>query len=186
MEAKMNEKFRNQHKPVVRVNRYLAFTVGLLSAALIAFPASADSKRKRSGTNTFVSTLQKNTSAVGDVPGHEISQQIITWRGTKSSDPNLLDRQIVDFGQADETAGTGTHRGYSSETLKDGSMSYARYEGTHKTVTKADGSWEYTCEGKYWLLPGTGKMKNQKGEGTYRCKFDANGGSTDWEEESEY
>jgi hypothetical protein len=170
----------------VSFRRFAALVAVMVSVSLVAGQAQADGKRKRSGSNTFVATLQKTTSAVGDVPGHEISQQIAVWHGTKSSDPIFVDRQITDLGQADENAGTGTHRGYTHETLKDGSLSTARYEGTHKTVTKSDGSWEYTCEGKYWLLPGTGKLKNQKGEGTYRCKFNADGGTSDWEEESEY
>jgi hypothetical protein len=170
----------------VSFRRFTALVAIMVGVSLATAPAQADSKRKRSGTNIFVATLQKSISAVGDVPGHEISQQTNVSRGTKTSDPIFLDRQIMEFIQTDEIAGTGTHRGYSHETLKDGSTSPVRFEGTHKTVTKSDGSWEYTCEGKYWLLPGTGKLKNQKGEGTYRCKFNADGGTSDWEEESEY
>ena len=170
----------------VSFRRFAALVAIIVSASLATTSAQADSKRKRSGTNTFISTLQKNTSAVGDVPGHEISQQIALQRTTKSSDPALLDMQITDIGQVDEVAGTGTHRGYSMAVLKDGSSSPARYEGTHKTTVKADGSWDSIFEGKYWLLPGTGKMKNVKGEGTYKCKYTVDGGACDWEEESEY
>ncbi len=170
----------------VSFRRFAALVVIMVSVSLAAAPAQADSKRKRSGTNTIVSTLQKNTSAITDVPGHENSQQIALQRTTKSSDPALLDMQITDFGQVDEVTGTGTHRGYSMGVLKDGSNAPARYEGTHKTTVKADGSWDSIFEGKYWLLPGTGKMKNVKGEGTYKCKYTADGGACDWEEESEY
>ena len=170
----------------VSFRRFAALVAVMVGVSLAAGPAQADSKRKRSGTNTFLSTLQKNTSAVGDVPGHEISQQIILQRVTKSTDPVLLDMQLTDLGQVDEVAGTGTHRGYSMGVLKDGSTSPSRYEGTHKTTVKADGSWEGTGEGKYWLLPGTGKMKNAKGEGTYKCKYTPESSTCDWEEESEY
>ena len=170
----------------VSFRRFAALVAIMVGVSLATAPAQADGKRKRSGTNTFVSTLQKNTSAVGDVPGHEISQQIALQRTTKSSDPALLDMQLTDFGQVDEVAGTGNHRGYSMAVLKDGSSSPARYEGTHKTTVKADGSWDSIFEGKYWLLPGTGKMKNVKGEGTYKCKYTVDGGACDWEEESEY
>jgi hypothetical protein len=161
----------------------LAFAV---CAVLAGHQAQADGKKKRTGTNTFLSEIQKNTSAVGDVPGHVISQQVALQRTTKASDPMFQDMQLIDYGQYDESAGTGTHRGYSVGTLKDGSVSPARYEGSHKTTTKADGSWEWTAEGKYWLLPGTGKTKNAKGEGVYKCKVTAVGGGCDWEEESEY
>jgi hypothetical protein len=170
----------------VLFRRFAALVVVMVGVSLVVEQAQADSKRKRSGTNTFLSTLQKNTSAVGDVPGHEISQQIILQRVTKSTDPVLLDMQLTDLGQVDEVAGTGTHRGYSMGVLKDGSSSPSRYEGTHKTTVKADGSWEGTGEGKYWLLPGTGKMKNAKGEGTYKCKYTPENSTCDWEEESEY
>ncbi len=170
----------------VTFRRSVALVAIMVGVSLATAPAQADGKRKRSGTNTIVSTLQKNTSAVGDVPGHEISQQITLQRTTKSSDPVYSDMQLTDFGQVDEVAGTGTHRGYSMGVLKDGSTSPARYEGTHKTTVKADGSWEGRGEGKYWLLPGTGKMKNVKGEGTYKCKYLPDVSSCDWEEESEY
>ena len=170
----------------VSTGRLAAIVAIACSIALAVTQAQADSKRKRSGTNVSVSVLQKNTSAIGDVAGHEVAQQVTLQHTTKSSDPNFVGQQITNFDQVDETAGTGTHRGYSMGVLKDGSSSPARYEGTHKTTVKADGAWEWAGEGKYWLLPGTGKMKNQKGEGTYKCKFTAEGGGCDWEEESEY
>ena len=170
----------------VSTSRLAAVIAIAISFAFAASHAQADGKKKRSGTNTFVSQIQKNTSAVGDVPGHEISQQIGLELTTKSSDPMFMGMQLTDYGQYDEIAGTGTHRGYSMGVLKDGSSNPARYEGTHKTTVKADGTWEWTSEGKYWLLPGTGKTKNAKGEGIYKCKITAAGGACDWEEESEY
>jgi hypothetical protein len=109
------EEKRMKHVSFRRFAALVAITVGV---SLVTAPAQADSKRKRSGTNTIVSTLQKNTSAITDVPGHENSQQIALQRTTKSSDPALLDMQITDFGQVDEVAGTGTHRGYSIARAK--------------------------------------------------------------------
>ena len=140
-----------------------AFVVVMVSVSLVAGQAQADSKRKRSGTNISVSTLQKNTSAVGDVPGHELTQQITTARTTKSTDPVWVNQVVTNFDQLDENAGTGTHRGYSMGVLNDGSNAPVRYEGNHKTTTKTDGSLEWLGDGKYWLLPGTGKMKNKRG-----------------------
>lgn len=131
----------------VSFRHFVALVAVMVSISLVAGQAQADGKRKCSGTNTFLSTLQKNSSAVGDIPGHEISQQIILQRTTKSSEPIFEDAQLTDFGQSDEIAGTGTHRGYSVGVLKDGSSAPARYEGTHKTTVKADGSWEGAGEG---------------------------------------
>ena len=170
----------------VSTGRVAAVIAIAVSIVLAASQAQADGKKKRSGTNTFVSQIQKNASPVGDVPGHEIAQQIALQHTTKASDPMFMDMQVTDYGQVDEIAGTGTHRGYSMGILKDGSSSPTRYEGPHKTTVKADGTWEAAYEGKYWLLPGTGKTKNAKGEGTYKCKYTAAGGACDWEEESEY
>ena len=170
----------------VSTSRVAAVIAIAVSIVLAASQAQADGKRKRSGTNVSLSVLQKNTSAVGDVPGHEVAQQVTIQHTTKSSDPIFVGQQVTSFDQVDETAGNGTHRGYSMGALKDGSNGPTRYEGTHKTTVKADGAWEWIGEGKYWLLPGTGKLKNQKGEGTYKCKITAEGGGCDWEEESEY
>lgn len=90
------------------------------------------------------------------------------------------------YGQSDQTAGSGSHRGYAVYHHKNGDDSYTKYEGTHKRVTKEDGAWESTSEGKAQFVGGTGKFKNIKGISTYNCKFMAEGGGCNVEWEVEY
>ena len=85
-------------------------------------------------------------------------------------------------------AGTGTHRGYYTNRLKNGDTEYGSFEGTFKTTFKEDGSWEMTTwEGTWKSNGGTGKVKNIKGGGTYRGKATAEEGAlTEFEGEVEY
>jgi hypothetical protein len=90
------------------------------------------------------------------------------------------------YGQADQVAGTGSHKGYTMKIYPNGDRGYGTYEGTHKMITKGDGSWEATYEGTWKWTSGTGKFKNLKGNGTYKGKASPEGGIANWEGEVEY
>jgi hypothetical protein len=97
---------------------------------------------------------------------------------TTSSDPDWNEAEHIVYEQRDQVAGTGTHRGYFTNLLKNGDTEYGTYEGTFKTTFKEDGSWETTTwEGTWKSTGGTGKLKNIKGGGTYRGKATAEGAS---------
>jgi hypothetical protein len=99
----------------------------------------------------------------------------------------LNEAEHITYEQHDSVAGTGTHRGYFINFLKNGDTEYGTYEGTFKTTFKEDGSWETTTwEGTYKVTGGTGKLKNIKGSGTYRGQATAEGASTEFEGEEEY
>ena len=72
------------------------------------------------------------------------------------------------YDRDDQIDGTGTHSGVASDVLKSGDGIYQTFSGTHKTTTKADGSWEVNYQGVSIISGGTGPYKNAKGKLNYR------------------
>ena len=157
----------------------------VLAAFAWSFSAQAAEKKKISGTNKPEATISRTVVSPGDDPKHELIL-MVRRDTTTSPDPEWNETEQLVYGQSDQVAGTGTHRGYFRRIFKSGDTIYGPYEGTHKTTVKADGSWEVTSEGKWQITGGTGKFQSSKGSGTYRGKATAQGASTDWEGEVEY
>lgn len=64
--------------------------------------------------------------------------------------------------------GSGTHSGLAVQIFSNGDTLFQRYEGTHKTTPKADGSWEVNYEGVSQYEGGTGRFAKAKGKGRYK------------------
>ena len=146
-------------------------------------------KKKIMGTNKLGPLISRTVvpPGPGDDPNHELVVLAIRRDTTTSPDPEWNGTEQIVYLQADEVAGTGTHRGYYRRLHKNGDIDYGPFEGTHKTTFKEDGSFlEATWQGTYKITGGTGKFKNAKGSGTYRGKATAEGASTDFEGEIEY
>jgi hypothetical protein len=171
-------------------NRSIIF--GVIAAFVVvslSFSAQAGEKKKYGGTNKHGPFISRTVVPLGpgDDPKHELVALEIRRDTTTSSDPDWNETEQIIYGQADQVAGTGTHRGYYVRQHKNGDTEYGTYEGTHKTTLKEDGSFlEATWEGTYKVIGGTGKFKNIKGSGTYRGKATAEGASTEFEGEAEY
>jgi hypothetical protein len=157
----------------------------VILAALGGLAAQAGEKKQLVGKNKPLYYLSQSTSLVGDVPGHEIQQAVLVLANS-ANDPDWTDMQATHFLQFDQTNGSGSHRGYGENLHQGGDKNYFRFEGTHKTLAKGNGSWETTTEGIYTLHGGTGKFKNMKGKGTYKCKQTPEDGGCDWQGEHEY
>jgi hypothetical protein len=162
--------------------------VGVIAALVVvslSFSTQAGEKKKIMGTDKAGPPISRTVVFPGDDPKHELALTI-RRDTTTSSDPDWNATETMNYGQTDQVAGTGTHRGYVIRLFKNGDTDYSSYEGTHKTTLKEDGSWERTWEGTWKETGGTGKFKNIKGEGTYRGKATAEGASTEFEGEVEY
>jgi hypothetical protein len=167
--------------------------VGVIAAFVIvslSFSAQAAEKKKIMGTHKSGPVISHTVVSLGpgDDPKHELVVLEIHRDTTTSSDPDWNEAEHTVYEQHDSVAGTGTHRGYYINLLKNGDTEYGLYEGTFKTTFKEDGSWEATTwEGTFKVSGGTGKFKNIKGSGTYRGKATpAEGASTEFEGEVEY
>ena len=176
------------HNSIRKVCALVAATLILPALASLSFSAQAAEKKKVMGTNKFGPPICRTVvpPGPGDDPKHEMVVLAIYRATTTSSDPNLNESEVIAYEQADEVAGTGTHRGYFRRLYKDGDTDYGTYEGTHKTTVKEDGSWETTWENTWKDTGGTGKFKNIKGSGTYRGKATAQEAFTESEGEVEY
>jgi len=119
-------------------------------------------------------TLTSQTSFVGDVAGNELIQAV-HLDAISSSGPGirLLDERAYE--QAQQIAGTGTHRGFSVNTVFGGDQLFQRWEGTHTTSTKSDGSWETHYSGRSEIFGGTGKYLKAKGNCQYVGRVNAQG-----------
>jgi len=177
------------HNSIRKVCALVAATLILPALASLSFSAQAAEKKKVMGTNKWGPPICRTVVPLGpgDDPKHELVVLAI-YRGTTTSpDPDFNETEITTYEQADQVAGTGTHRGYFIRLHKNGDTDYGTYEGTVKTTFKEDGSWETTTwEGTWKVTGGTGKFKNIKGGGTYRGKATAQEAFTEWEGEVEY
>ena len=124
-------------------------------------------KKKIMGTNKLGPLISRTVvpPGPGDDPNHELVVLAIRRDTTTSPDPEWNGTEQIVYLQADEVAGTGTHRGYYRRLHKNGDIDYGPFEGTHKTTVKEDGSWEATWEGTWHTTGGTGKFKTAKGGG---------------------
>jgi len=143
--------------------------LGAIVAATLGFfgPLGHTAEEKDlSYVKTYSKSISKSTFSIDDVPNHEVVQEILLQQSKFSgSDFKPIEEWI--HIQTDQTDGTGTHKGYYIMFHQGGEQTYGTFDGRHKTVTKADGSWESTWEGTYRYVGGTGKYKNIKGAGTY-------------------
>jgi hypothetical protein len=178
------------HNSIRKVRALVAATLILPALASLSFSAQAAEKKKTMGTHSNGRVISSTVVPLGpgDDPKHELVAMEIRQDGTTSSDPDFNEAEHINYEQRDLVAGTGTHRGYFTNRLKNGDTEYGTYEGTVKTTFKEDGSWEATTwEGTYKVTGGSGKLKNIKGSGTYRGKATAaEGASTEFEGEEEY
>ena len=162
--------------------------VGVIAAFVVvslSFSAQAAEKKRITGTDKHGLPISRAIVSPGDDPKHELVL-MIRRDTTTSPDSEWNETEVMVYGQTDQVAGTGTHRGYVRRLHKNGETTHGSYEGTHKTTVKADGSSDTTWEGKWQFTGGTGKFKHIKGSGTYRGKRTAEGTSTEWEGEAEY
>ena len=177
------------HKSIRKVCALVAATLILPALASLSLSAQAAEKKKVSGTNKWGPPICHTVEPLGpgDDPKHELVVLAIYRATTTSSDPDTDGTELIVYEQADQVAGTGTHRGYYIRHYKDGGTDYGTYEGTVKTTFKEDGSWETTTwEGTYKVTGGTGKFKNTKGSGTGRGKATAQENLDEFEGELEY
>lgn len=113
---------------------------------------------------TFQHTLE-----IPDVPSHAI-RMFELWRTWPENPPMVTGLKVVEEiarGTADNLAGNGLSRGYSSWRYENGDMSFAEWQNINQAVTNPDGSRKATYTGTYLMTGGTGKLRGLKGVGRY-------------------
>jgi hypothetical protein len=151
-----------------KVLKALAAVMFLITAASFSVVADAE-KREQTCVKKNFRTASKTTVTIGDVPNHEVSQEM-SVADMEFSNPDFKVKDEWTYIHSDTIDGSGTHSGYFMDTHIDGSTDYGAFKGAVKTTVKADGSWEASWEGTYQYLGGSGKFKNLKGSGKYKGK----------------
>ena len=157
----------------------------ILIMICFVFPVSAAEKRKFSFTTKVTGEQNRSVINLEDKPKHSLVQNV-TKRTITSLNSDFNDMEGINFGQSDNLAGNGTHNGYSFYYHKNGDKVIIKYEGTHKTMVKEDKSWEAISAGNLEFTGGTGKFKNIKGGGAYKCIETVKGSGCDADVEVEY
>jgi len=165
------------HTPAFETNtgttsmqNFLKKTATLIAATmLISFGITADAaeKKQQSYVKNNYRTAYKTAVAIGDVPNHEIAQEV-SIADIKYSNPDFKTRDEWALVHTDSVDGSGTQTGYYVDTHHDGSQTYGAFKGMIKTSNNPDGSWEVMWEGTYWYVGGSGRYKNIKGQGKYK------------------
>jgi len=157
----------------------------ILIMVCFVFPVNAAEKRKFSITTKVIGEPNRSVINLEDNPKHSLIQNA-SKRTMTSSNPDFNGMDVINFGQSDDIAGTGSHTGYSFYYHKNGDKVFTKYEGTHKTTVKEDKSWETISAGKLEFIGGTGMFKNIKGGGPYKCFATVNASGCDADFEGEY
>lgn len=148
-----------------------AIVVGRVLVLVMLFAAmclaNAAEKTKQSYVKTGFSTGYRTAVPIGDRANHEVGQEL-TIADIKYSNSDFKARSEWALTQFDYIDGTGKQRGIFIDTHEDGSQTYGTFEGSQRTITQADGTWESVWEGKYRYTGGTGEYKGIRGEGEYR------------------
>jgi hypothetical protein len=144
-------------------------TLFLFAVGSFSLLSQAAEKKDQTYVKTNFRTASKTVAIVGDVPNHEISQEL-SIADIKYSNPDFKIKNEWTYIHSDTIDGTGKQTGYYFDTHEDDSTSYGSFQGTIKTTSQADGSWESTWEGTYQYQGGSGKFKNLKGSGKYKGK----------------
>jgi hypothetical protein len=101
-----------------------------------------------------MTTASKTTLQISQ--GHELVQEV-SIGDLKVSNPDFGSAPEWACVRTDSIGGSGKISAYFVDYFKDGSQTDGRGEGTVKTTTKSDGSWQVNWKGTYSYLGGTGK-----------------------------
>ncbi len=159
---------RNNMNPA-KLSKALITALFLVTAASLTFVADAAEKREQSYVKKNFRTLTKSVFTVDDAAKHEVTQEI-GIADIEFSNSDFRVKEELTYTQSDLIDGSGTQKGYYLDTHEDGSRDYGTFQGTIKSTSKPDGSWEAIWEGTYQYVGGSGKYKNIKGSGKYKGK----------------
>jgi hypothetical protein len=139
----------------------LAVVLGLVS------PPAAAERKSITYYNQTGPVVSRTSASPGDRPDHELVQAT-RQDMTTSPDADWNDVPVLNFGQSDLVAGSGTVSGYAVRTHKNGDKTFYTYQGRIRAV--AEGDARYTVgEGTVELTGGTGKFANARGSGTWKA-----------------
>lgn len=144
------------------------FFATVLSATLLVGSMSVGAAERAQMTyvKSNMKTVTKSAMTINDGSNHEVKQEVQVSDVVYSDSRFGKVHEIV-YITADEVDGNGPHRGHFVDTHSDGWQCYGDFEGSTRTIMKADGSWTASWEGTYRYLGGSGICRNLRGSGKY-------------------
>ena len=137
-------------------------------AGIIASSATWAEQMDCSGTKKSKAAPYTEIIRPGDRPDHEMIQAI-RIHIISSKDPDFDGSEQTVYAHHDEYAHAGTQAGYFLYTLKSGEKIWAEFNSVNSR-TGAQDSWEFTYQGVFRFIGGTGKYAHIRGGGHYQGK----------------
>ena len=144
----------------------ILFSVGLFAFFAGSAGVASAEKVKVKFTKNARAMHAESKMNPGGAAGREIVRYFYVDQFNMSQGLEFVEERGHD--RDDQIEGSGTHSGLATDTLKSGDEIYQIFTGTHKTTTKADGSWEVNYQGVSTIIGGTGPYKNAKGKLNYK------------------
>jgi len=114
-----------------------ALTTAMVVITAASFSVVADAeKREQTCVKKNFRTASKTTFAIGDVPNHEVSQEM-SVADMEFSNPDFKIKDEWTYIVSDTIDGSGTHSGYFMDTHMDGSTDYEAFKGALKPQSRA-------------------------------------------------
>jgi hypothetical protein len=153
----------------------------LVCCLVLTVATAASAQTKFSGTQQCAKPNPEYTVPVGDKPGHMMSlvKDKCTWTAGEIGGVQLKDED--DTIVSDISGSRSRERGTGVTMLADGDKAFVQFQGTTTVKDKAPVSGQ----GTWSFAGGTGKLKNLKGKGTYKGKWNPDGTAM-FEIEGEY
>ena len=121
-----------------------------------------------SGTKVSKAAPFSETIRPGDRADHKMMLAIRTHE-ISSKDPDFDGSEQTVYALQDEYGHAGTQSGYFMYTLKSGEKIWAKFDSVDSMTGTRD-SWEFTYQGVFRFIKGTGKYVAIRGGGHYKGK----------------
>ncbi len=142
----------------------------ILACVMLAGGLYAGSMTKVEGEMTMEMS-GSDSLAVPDAQGHHMYLQVYEGTNVSTGDNEFMaGATLHNTSFADVAQGNGAHQGYV-EFTKDGSRTFAKWEGTITTTVAADSTMIRSFEGEFSFIGGTGELENIQGAGTYTGRY---------------
>ena len=168
------------HRAKSKMARALAGCL-IVTCILVASNLYAEQPTRISGKITAEITRQDSV-VIDDTPGHTMYLSVSDGTNSGAEEEGFMAGAMIhNVSFTDVVQGNGVHRGYLKFT-KDGSSTFASWEGKVTTTLAADSTLILSHEGTFSYTGGTGRFEKIQGGGTYSGRFTATGSYvTEWQ-----
>ena len=156
---------------LLKSKKLMLLFVILASILVFSVTTSLAEEKIKTKRKDYGVAVKYESFKVDDTEGHALNLYEMRGVGVGSAGESTW----ISKGASDLTKGNGTHQGYYTNTDKDGSTFFSKWQGKVSTTKSPEGKPIMTWEGTFSYVKGTGKWENVQGGGTYKGGFIARG-----------